>query len=151
MKDEILSYLEAIELPETVKARIPDIEEGFRFLCGGREIDRLFVSDDRTENGREFLSLWGFVGSFWMEARDFLIKQEMDISSYYGAIKYLGMQYDQLDITGGATTSESYVKVEIETEKVRYSVLSATGANCSYLIRIVKELLIPSLKGDKLD
>jgi len=145
MTQSTTDYLSSLDLPDFVFLRVNEISEAFRFLCRST-IDRLFVSDSRdiTTNERVYESLWGFSGPYWMEARNFLKQSDVDIASYLGSIHYLGVQYEAVVLPDGVNES-SRMSIEVGTTKVEYSMLSATGHNCTALISILDTLLIPSL------
>lgn len=146
MNAKIEEYLTSFKLAGPVEERIREIADVFKLLCRGEELDELFLSDviDPTSGDREFASLWGFRGPYWMEARDFMNQSDVDISRYEGSIMYLGMKHEKLRIPGPANP-DSRMRVEIETARVRYSLLSATGANCEDLLAIVENLLLRNL------
>ena len=146
MNKKIMQYLATLDLPDPIRGRIDTVTKAFQFLCG-EEADDLFLSSEMTADGLQYLSLWGFQGPYWMEARNFVTEDDVDISTYVGSIKYLGLQYKNLNLPpDGPPTEDSRMRVEIETEKVRYSLLSATGSNCEHLTEIVSTLLLPNLK-----
>jgi len=146
MNDQIETYLASLDVAGPVRSRIDEVARGFELLCGG-DLEHLFVSDvvDPSSGDRVYESLWGFRGSYWMEARDLMKQIDIDISSYARSILYLGVQYENLDLSGTANP-ESRLSLEIETAKVRYSSLTATGQNCDELLRILNELLLPNLR-----
>lgn len=148
MNDLITEYLKSFDppLPSPVVNRIEQVAAVFTMLRKGKEPDSLFLSDSIAPTGeRLYESLWGFQGAFWMEARDFVKLLDVDISPYEQSIMYLGLKHDGLDPLGPAT-KDSKMRVEVETENSRYSLLTATGTNCDDLMKIVKDLLIPALK-----
>lgn len=148
MNQQIEEYLSLLDLPLGLVKRTREITEEFKFLCGG-EVERIFLSDTLTPHtvgleDRHWVSLWGFSGPYWMEARDFLDRSDIDISPYWDSIKYLGVVSDGLLMPGPAD-ADSRMSIEVETRQVQYSTISATGDNCNELISIVSELLLPNL------
>ena len=148
MSTKIEEYLSSLDLVSLMEDRVREVLRSFKFLCGA-EVERVFLSDTLTPHtvgleDRHWESLWGFSGPYWMEARNFLNQDDIDISPYWDAIMYLGVTSKDLDLTRPAT-AESRMSIEVETTKVRYSTISATGENCNELISIVRELLLPNL------
>ena len=140
----ILEYLEGLNLGGPMHARIRDLADVFQ-LIAGCELDRLFVTDvGKPGESAIYESLWGFAGPYWMEARDFVSTQDIDISPYKNHIKYLGIQYTDVTLPS-EYASDSWMQVEVATEKVTYSTLLATGQNCLHLYSLFSELLRPSL------
>ena len=148
MNNVIKEYLTSFSPPlqASVHARIVQVVDVFTMLRAGEEPEVLFISDSIGPSGeRVYESLWGFQGPFWMEARGFVNLLDVDVSPYQGSIMYLGMKHDDLAPLELAT-EDTEMRVEVETENVRYSLLTATGANRDHLMKIVEYLLIPALK-----
>lgn len=80
-----------------------------------------------------------------MEARDFTRQFDLDISPYTHAVLYIGVRYEAMTL-GEPASEASRMRLEIETAKVRYSLLYATGKNCDALASILNDLLLPNLK-----
>ncbi|MCA1704058.1 MAG: hypothetical protein LC808_12660 [Actinobacteria bacterium] len=146
MNEETARYLDGLKLADPVTARVAEISSAFEFLCRSAP-DRLFISDvvDETTGERRYESLWGFAGAFWLEARNFTKQNDVDISPYVGSIYYLGLQHENVSFPSGVDDT-SRLLVEVQTDKVSYSTLSATGENCKQLLLIVEDLLLPNLK-----
>lgn len=146
MNSETTVYLEALKLADSTTDRVAEVSAAFEFLCRSA-IDRLFISDvvDEATGDRRYESLWGFAGVYWLEARNFTKQNDIDISPYAGSIYYLGVQHKNISFPSDVDNA-SRLFVEVQTDKVSYSTLSATGENCRELLRIVKELLLPNLK-----
>lgn len=149
MNEETTRYLNGLKLADPITARIAEVSSAFEFLCRSAP-DRLFVSDvvEETTGERRFESLWGFAGVFWLEARNFIKQNDVDISPYAGSIYYLGIQHENISFPSGVdgVDAASRLLVEVQTDKVSYSTLSATGENCKQLLLIVENLLLPNLK-----
>ena len=143
MNQQIKEYLSSLDLPRPLEERVLEIAGAFKFLCGS-EVERLFLSDACDKEGREFVSVWGFAGPYWMEARNFLNEDDIDVSTYWDDIMYLGVSSEKLVMPGPATP-DSRMSIEVETSKVNYSIITATGENCNELISIVRGLLLPNL------
>ena len=148
MSSEIKEYLSFLDLGSALEERVREVLRSFKFLCGA-EVERVFLSDTLTPHtvgieDRNWVSMWGFSGPYWMEARDFLTGDDLDISPYWDAIMYLGVTFKDLELTKPATAG-SRMSIEVETTKVQYSMMSATGENCNELVSIVSELLLPNL------
>lgn len=146
LNDEAATYLDALKLADPIRERVAEVVSGFEFLCQS-DLDRLFLSDviDETSGDRRYESLWGFAGDYWLEARNFLKQNDIDISPYSQSVYYLGLQHKEI-IFPRQVDRTSRLFIEVQTAKVDYSTLSATGENCLELLRIVEELLLPNLK-----
>lgn len=137
----------------------------FTFLRGN-EPEEIFVcqviDSNRLEDGPSYASIWGFDDGFWMEAHHPAL--DIDISSYIGGIYYLSIQYEEIEFPDfreedvsppepalvemrrfDGISERSRLSVEIRTDKVEYSKLSAVGVNCRSLLNIVRTRFRPNL------
>ena len=69
----------------------------------------------------------------------------MDISSYVDGIYYLSIQYTEIMLPE-QVSERSRLTVEIQTDKLSYSSMSAAGWNCRSLLDIVDELFRPNVR-----
>lgn len=138
-------YLEALGGGPALTAKVEAAVRGFVFLCGS-EPERIFVCNtiDPTTDEQGYAGIWGFHGEFWMEARGVGSELDVDISSYVDGIHYLGIQYKEIQLPDGIS-ERSRLSVEIQTDKLAYSSLSAVGLNCGYLLNIIDTLFRPNL------
>ena len=147
MNDAARQYLKELGAEPALVAKVEAAVQGYVFLCGS-EPDRIFVCNtvDPETDERSYSSIWGFREQIWMEARDDGPKLDVDIASYADGIYYLGIQYKEIELPDGVSES-SQLSVEIQTNKLAYSSLSAVGLNCRSLLNIVDKLFRPHLIG----
>jgi hypothetical protein len=140
--EDFLAQLNTVTLSEPYLDRFGELLPVFLALCP-EPIDIFFVSERHdAERGIVIDSLWAFSRNYWLEARDFLTKVDIDVAPY--RVSYLGMAANNY-VPFGPSTKDSVLEVEVETGRRTYSFLSATGANCEYLASIVRERLVRSL------
>ncbi len=149
MNLDVVHYLDSLDLPAPHRQRIEAIHAGFVFLLGGREVERLYMATVREGAEIRPSSLWGFSGDNWLEARNFLIQEDFDISPYRGSINYVGVTSENITYPDGVT-ADSGLLVEVGTAKVEYSTLKAAGLGCSSLLELVTTLLLPNLKSSNI-
>ena len=143
MNDKIQQYLNELGAPKALVERVEAAIQAFKFLCGS-EPEQIFVSETIDDNtgDRRYGDIWGFLGHFWMMAKPMV--WDVDISSYAKGIYYLSIQYKEIELPDGVS-ERSRLSVEIRTDKVEYSTLSAIGMNCRALLDIVNARFRPNL------
>ena len=145
MNDAAIKYLEGLGAGPALSAKVEAAVHAFIFLCG-TEPERIFVCDtvDPMTGEKSYSSIWGFHGGMWMEAREDGSTWDVDISSYAEGIYYLSIQYTELKLPD-EVSEQSRLSVEIQTDKLSYSSMSATGLNCRSLLHIIDELFRPNI------
>ena len=152
--DGLAEYLDAIALSEGVQERVNVVADVFRLLSP-EPLLQLFVTDrvDAADK-REWFSLWGFTDHYWLEAKGFQHRIDVDISGFKSSIKYLGLQYEAIDIYPAAAetephiTEDSRIYIEVQTGEDLESELQATGINAGYLLQILQTRLLPNLRPE---
>ncbi len=138
-------YLEELGAGKALVERVEAAVRAYKFLCGS-EPERIFVCNtvDPVTGAHSYSSIWGFHEDFWMEAREDGSSWDVDISSYTDGIYYLSIQYKEIELPDGVSEN-SLLSVEIQTDKVTYSSMSAVGLNCLSLLNIIDALFRPNL------
>ena len=139
-------YLDGLGAGPSLVDRVEATIQAFVFLCGS-EPERIFVCNtvDPETDEQSYSSIWGFHEQFWMEDRGIGSKWDVDVSSYADGIYYLGIQYEELELPD-KVSENSRLSVEIQTDKLSYSTLSAVGLNCQSLLDIIRTLFQPNLR-----
>lgn len=109
-------------------------------------ISEIFVSDriNQDTGDRNFSSLWAFSDAYWLSTKNVLTDFNADIATYKDAVWYLGLEYQ--DLAFNEVPSSSRLFVEVSTGPLDKNELSATGENCRYLWKIVKDRFCPNLR-----
>ena len=147
MNEAAQRYLEGLGAGPALAAKVEEAIRAFVFLCGS-EPERIFVCNtvDPDTDEQRYSSIWGFHSQMWMEARGDGPSWDVDISPYAGGIYYLGIQYKELGLPD-QVSERSRLFVEIQTDKLSYSSLSAVGLNCQDLLNIIDVLFRPNLRA----
>lgn len=146
MNDAAQQYLKELGAEPALVAKVEAAVQAYIFLSGS-EPERIFVCNtiDPQTNEQSYTSIWGFDKQIWMEAHSDGSTWDVDISSYAHGIYYLGIQYEEIELPAGVSES-SRLFVEIQTDKLAYSSLSAVGLNCRALLDIIDALFQPHLR-----
>lgn len=139
-------YLQSVPLAAPIIGRVETLLVALQTLCP-EPLNRIFVTDliEEATGERRFDSLWAFSETFMLEAREFRILLNADVSPYSESISYIGIEYEDLSF-GGASTEASRLSVEVQTGGPIYNRLTATGSNCEPLEKIIKEVFVPNLR-----
>jgi len=144
MKEEFIKYLESIGLTKTLCERIKTIYEFYRDTCPD-EITGIFVTDYITEDGsREYENLWFFSKIYAMEAKQFIVKDDFDMTPIKNRIIYWKIQKKDYDFKKATEKSRLYLEFGLDTGIA--GVFKASKENCDYLKDIILKYVLPNLK-----
>jgi hypothetical protein len=144
MKSEFVTYLESIGITKPIQEKIEKVYEFYINICP-EEISDIFVTDYIKEDGpREFDSIWFFSNNYIMEAKQFMSKDDFDISPIKGRIVYFSIQKQDYDFEKATEKSRLNLLFGMDTEvKAR---LKASKENCDFLHNISSKYILPNLK-----
>jgi len=146
MKEEFIKYLESIGLTETLCKRIETIYEFYKDVCPD-EIADIFVTDYITEDGsREYENLWFFSEKYAMEAKQFITKDDFDITPIKNRIHYCRIQKWDYDFKKATEKSRLYLRCDQDTGMS--CEFKASKENCDYLKDIILNYILPNLKNE---
>jgi len=144
MKDEFITYLESIGITEPIRDRVETIHEFYRKTFS-EEITGIFVSDYLKEDGtREYESLCFFSEKYFMEAKEFITKDDFDITPIKSRIYYWNIQKQDYDFE--KATEKSRLNLGIAVDTGTRGSFKASKENCDYLKDIILKYVIPNLK-----
>jgi len=144
MKEEFIEYLKFIGLTETLCKRIEAIYKFYRDLCPD-EITGIFVTDYTMGDGsREYENLWFFSEKYAMEAKQFIIKDDFDITPIKNGIHYWRIQKQEYDFKKATEKSRLYLEFRLGTGIS--GEFKASKENCDYLRDIILKYVLPNLK-----
>lgn len=144
MRQEFMKYLKSIGITETLSKRIERIYEFYREICPD-EIKDIFVTEYIKEDGsREYENLWFFSKKYWMEAKQFIIKDDFDITSIQNRIYYWSIQKEDYDFKKAGEKSRLYLHSRLDTGIG--GDFKASKQNCDYLRDIILKHVAPNLK-----
>jgi hypothetical protein len=142
-KQKAAAYLEAIEMPEAFSKKAEKIYEFYRETIP-EEIISIFVSDYLNEDGeRQYENLWFFSETHCMEAKQFITKDDFDITPFKVKMKYIRIQKENYDFKKATEKSKLYMSFGSTTGMV--GDFKASKENCDYLKEIILQHFIPNL------
>lgn len=149
MDETFLAYLKAINAGPKLAERVESSLDVFGLLCD-EQIKAIFISDrlNRDTKDREFSSLWAFSDTFWLSTKNVLTDLNADIGAYRRSIWYLSLAYPDFSVASDGTVNSSALFVEVSSGRLDRNELSATGANCRFLWKIVIEMFRPNLRPE---
>lgn len=144
MKDEFIEYLGTIGILEPICKRIETIYEFYKQICPD-EITGIFVSEFIKEDGsREYENLWFFSENFFMEAKQFVINDDFDITPTHKRIHYLRMHKQNYDLIKATEKSRMLLSLSLDTGIIGN--LKASKENCDKLRDINFKYFVANLK-----
>jgi hypothetical protein len=147
MKAEFTDYLKSISLTEPFIKRITDIYEDYQTIFPLEMLD-IFVSEYVKDDGnREYQGLWFFSDNYLEEAKEFLVKLNIDICPYVHCINYINFEYQDFNLKKAVDKSRLRIYFEFGNGKV--GDMKASGVNCDYLIQIYRKFILPNLATEQ--
>lgn len=150
MKHDFLNYLTSLPMPKTYVNRttvvLDQIERLFTF-----ETEDLFVTDYIKDDGeRVFESLWLFNRNLVVEAKDFLNKEDFDLTPIKSAVGYLCVKSSGFDFVKATNKSRLNIKFNFCLEGgMGFTGISAqmraSGENCLKLLGVLQTYVKPNL------
>ena len=125
------SYLAAIDMPAPLRERVKTIYEFYRKIIPD-EITDVFVTDYLNKDGtRVYENLWFFSETYCMEAKQFITKDDFDITPIKVRMRYVRIQKEDYDFK--KATEKSKVNLYFGLETGVTGDLKASNENCDYL------------------
>lgn len=144
MKEEFIKYLESIDITNTLRKKIETIYEFYREVCPD-EITDIFINDYMKDDGsREYESMCFFSKKYWMEAKQFVAKDNFDITPARERVVYWTIQKQDYDFKKATEKSRLYLQVTFDT-RIRGE-FKAAKQNCDYLRDIIVKHVMANLK-----
>lgn len=144
MKKEFIKYLESIDITKTLGKRIETIYGFYREICPD-EITDIFISDYIKDDGsREYESACFFSKRYCMEAKQFVAKDNFDITPIQKRVVYWTIQKQDYDFEKATEKSRLHLDVKFDTE-IRGE-FKAAKQNCDYLRDIIVKHVMANLK-----
>lgn len=144
MKAEWNEYLSEIQLPSSlysiIERKIKDVQDIF-----GVGIDKIFVTNRRTEQGIDFVSIWLFSNGKAFECKNFVSTDDYDIVITRKNISYVSIQKSNYsDINNPSTDSSLSSSCYLANTSLSCS-FNAVGVNCKYLMRLLQDEFISNV------
>ena len=144
MKSEWNEYLSEIQLPSSlysiIERKIKDVQDIF-----GVGIDKIFVTNRRTEQGTDFVSIWLFSDGKAFECKNFVSTDDYDIVVTRNNISYISIRKSSyLDIANPSKDSSLSCSCYMANTSLSCS-FNAVGINCKYLMKILQDEYISNI------
>lgn len=143
MEKEFITYLKSIGITEAIRKRIETIHEFYREICPDK-ITGIFVTNYMEEDGeRMYENLWFFSENYCMEAKQFIAKDDFDITPIRSRIYYWTIRKQDYDFKKATEKSRLYLKFKLSTRIE--GEFKASKENCDYLREIFLKYVVPNL------
>lgn len=110
MKEEFIKYLKSVDITETLRKRIETIYKFFGEICPDTITD-IFISDYIKDDGsREYGSAWFFSNKYCMEAKQFVVKDDFDITPVQKRVAYWSIEKRDYDFEKATEKSKTSFK-----------------------------------------
>lgn len=141
-KDRFGEYLQALDVSYAATERIDALYAFFTEVCAD-EITSVFITDVLGEDGaRRLEHLWLFSGKYMMESRDFLERDDYDMSPIYKRVLYWRLQKaEQAEPAGHVSLA-----IQFALDTGVSGELTATDANTEYLKDVFMQHVVGNLK-----
>lgn len=144
MREEFTKYLESIGITKALCERIETIYKFYQERCPD-EITGIFITDYMKEDGsREYENLWFFSEKFVMEAKQFITKDDFDLTPIKKRVFYWRIQKQDYDFK--KATEKSRLHLQFDYDIAIQGDFKATKENCDYLREIFHKYVAPNLK-----
>jgi len=144
MKEKFTQYLRSIGVPLALDEKIQKAYEFYLEICPD-EITDIFVTDYITNDGtREYENLWFFSEKYWMEAKQFITKENFDIVPAQKRVNYWSLEKQNYDFKRATEASRLHLSFQLAATVTGN--LKASKENCDYLKDIIIKYVVPNLK-----
>ena len=141
MEELFEKYLEKINLQNLFKKRVFEIINFYSSICPEKIAD-IFIADYMNDDGqREYENLWLFSNSFFMEARDFILKDDFDFAPRGNGINYWRIKKEHYDFKE-STAKSRFVLYFSWGKDFNSEDIKSSGINCDYLKEIFEKYVI---------
>lgn len=137
-------YLESLPI---TRAEIDRINEVLSFTRQIFEFDfdDIFICEMRNNEGaKKYTSLWLFTNDFFIECKDFLTRNDFDITPLKKGIKYCAIEIKDFNLTDVNETS--LFKLQFSFDNNITGNLISTEENCKWALKIYKKYILPKIK-----
>lgn len=143
MNAEFIEYLNDLNITGILQNRIEDIYKIFKEMCPDEIVD-IFVTNYIKENGsKEYENIWFFSDKYAMEGKNFITKDDFDITPIKNRIHYWNIKLENYDYQSATQISRLFLKF-ISVSGINFE-LKASAENCDYLRDIIKKYVKANL------
>ena len=146
MKEEFVEYLKSIGVTEPLYERIKTVLEFYRKICPD-EITSIFITDYIKDDGsREYEYLCFFSEKFFMDAKQFITKDDFSITPIKERLYHLTVLKEDYDFENATEKSRLNIEFYVDIGTGVVVTLKASKENCGYLKDILLKHVVPNLK-----
>lgn len=144
MRSEFANYLKVIGMTDVLIKRVGEVYDFFQSICP-EEITDVFVTDFlREEGNRDYESLWFFSKGYVMESKNFVTKDEFDMTPLLKNIYYWLIEKQDYNFLKATEKSRLRIKVNFNPGLGMSGDLKASKENCDYLKDIFRKHFLPN-------
>ena len=144
MKKEFIEYLKSIGITTALRERIETIYEYYKEICSD-EITDIFITEYiKEDESREYENLWFFSDKYFMEAKQFITKDDFDIASIEKSIIYWKIEKKDYDFKKATEKSRLFLSAVLNN--VVDGDFKASKENCDYLKEIILKYIKVNMK-----
>ena len=148
MEEKMRTYLEDIGIGSSIKKRVGEIYKFYKDICP-EEVTRIFVTEYISEEGaRIYENLLFFSENYAMEAKDFLNKDDFDMTLLED-VTYWDIEKKNYDFETATETSSFYLNISLTND--RYCEFKASKNNCDYLKALFLECFLPKFEKSSVE
>lgn len=144
MEDKFVTYLNEINIPESVQNRIDIILTEINSIYSNFKIEDIFVSQVRQDNNITYTSLWLYGKNFCMECKNFLNTDDYDVAFLNNNVHYFNIVKSSFD--GTSANDASSISINVLLGKCSCT-LSAVGKNCINALSLAKKYYLENGVG----
>src|SRR3990170_4856177 len=141
---EFAEYLRTLGMGDLLRERVATIQRTVKAICP-EGLKYIFVSEYIQEDGsRQYEVLHFFSDNYAVEAKNFLTENMFEIEKIGHSIVNLLFDSQEFDLQ--LPTEKSRLRVRYYTATNLQADFKASRENCTHLLTIVQNCLIPNLK-----
>ena len=147
MSDLLSKYAKSANIPLVILERMEGIWNSYK-LVYDVDVTDVFVSEYRnSEDTKVYENAWFFSEKHVMEAKNFIVRSEVDILTIKNGVKYCKLTTEEYDFKKAAEGSRLRADIIFGGESLHQTSaeLKATGLNCDCLRDIIKRYFISDM------
>jgi hypothetical protein len=143
MNDDWKKYLESIGVVDLFYNRACKVIEFYERLYPN-ELKHIFISEYVDKEGmRQYENMWLFTENYAFEAKGFLRTVDFDASPMKKYIEYWNIKKDNFDFDDLSKDSRMVLTFHLRNDSK--GELKASADNCTQLMKIFEEMVIPNI------
>lgn len=146
MNKKFLAYLNSLQASDVVINRVGNLAEIYKQVSPDRILE-IFISNIINKSGdQELGNLWFLTNRYLMEAKEFLLRDNIDIATISNRIVYVEISSVKFDYISAIAESRLFIEVRSDVSFDLRNVFRAAGSNCNKLWYLYQKYIKPNLK-----